>query len=335
MKFKNLIIILIILSTCFVYSAEPARTVFIDPKDAFQILDITNTPLLDAATLKQAFESVTFEDVKKAYRKKAREWHPDKNRDRKELAELNFKEIVQAYESLEHSKHLLKSAAPSDCAAAASGVPESTDPYEDDPFETLSMHEKMDQKEYLIKLFNEGKELYSAGNLRRSRNAFEIFLKEYYSVPYLNSEYNIANLYLGRIYLDLKDFHQAERYLRAAETKPETSQEARNLLAILSIEKDKAERERLDFPPNRELALKIKIPGEPLERSYEGLIRKYQETIRHKLKYGPEFSKKLLQTLDEIAYTKEGYANDNEGIREFLESKGFSQEQIAEKLAKL
>ena len=33
------------------------------------------------------------QDVKKAYRKKALEWHPDRNGDRQELAETKFKEI--------------------------------------------------------------------------------------------------------------------------------------------------------------------------------------------------------------------------------------------------
>uniref|UniRef100_A0A8D0BWZ2 J domain-containing protein n=1 Tax=Salvator merianae TaxID=96440 RepID=A0A8D0BWZ2_SALMN len=40
------------------------------------------------------------EDIKKAYRKKALQWHPDKNPDNKELAEQKFKEIAEAYEVL-------------------------------------------------------------------------------------------------------------------------------------------------------------------------------------------------------------------------------------------
>ncbi|XP_054828362.1 dnaJ homolog subfamily B member 2 isoform X1 [Eublepharis macularius] len=40
------------------------------------------------------------DDIKKAYRKKALKWHPDKNPDNKEYAEQKFKEIAEAYEVL-------------------------------------------------------------------------------------------------------------------------------------------------------------------------------------------------------------------------------------------
>ncbi|XP_038044831.1 dnaJ homolog subfamily B member 6-like isoform X1 [Patiria miniata] len=42
----------------------------------------------------------SLEDIKKAYRKKALKWHPDKNPNNKEEAERRFKEIAQAYEVL-------------------------------------------------------------------------------------------------------------------------------------------------------------------------------------------------------------------------------------------
>lgn len=40
------------------------------------------------------------EEIKKSYRKMALKWHPDKNLERKEIAEVNFKRISEAYEVL-------------------------------------------------------------------------------------------------------------------------------------------------------------------------------------------------------------------------------------------
>lgn len=52
--------------------------------------------------------SASADDIKKAYRKKALQWHPDKNPDNKEFAERKFKEVAEAYEVLsdKHKREL-------------------------------------------------------------------------------------------------------------------------------------------------------------------------------------------------------------------------------------
>ncbi|XP_076328218.1 dnaJ homolog subfamily B member 6-B-like [Tachypleus tridentatus] len=54
--------------------------------DYYEVLEIQRT--------------ATPEEVKKAYRRLALKWHPDKNPDQKDLAEFMFKEISEAYEVL-------------------------------------------------------------------------------------------------------------------------------------------------------------------------------------------------------------------------------------------
>ncbi|KXJ28234.1 dnaJ homolog subfamily B member 6 [Exaiptasia diaphana] len=49
-------------------------------------------------------KSATEQDIKKAYRRLALKWHPDKNPDNKDEAEAKFKEISEAYEVLSDEK---------------------------------------------------------------------------------------------------------------------------------------------------------------------------------------------------------------------------------------
>ena len=53
---------------------------------------------VDYYKILQVDKNATDEDLKKAYRKLAMKWHPDKNPNNKKEAETKFKQISEAYE---------------------------------------------------------------------------------------------------------------------------------------------------------------------------------------------------------------------------------------------
>ncbi|XP_044471135.1 dnaJ homolog subfamily B member 1-like [Mangifera indica] len=55
---------------------------------------------MDYYNILKVNKNATDDDLKKAYRKLAMKWHPDKNRDNKKEAEAKFKQISEAYEVL-------------------------------------------------------------------------------------------------------------------------------------------------------------------------------------------------------------------------------------------
>lgn len=53
---------------------------------------------VDYYRLLQVDRSASDDDLKKAYRKLAMKWHPDKNPNRKKEAETKFKQVSEAYD---------------------------------------------------------------------------------------------------------------------------------------------------------------------------------------------------------------------------------------------
>eukprot|EP00747_Dinoflagellata_sp_TGD_P197304 gnl/TRDRNA2_/TRDRNA2_68513_c0_seq1.p1 gnl/TRDRNA2_/TRDRNA2_68513_c0~~gnl/TRDRNA2_/TRDRNA2_68513_c0_seq1.p1 ORF type:complete len:487 (-),score=76.89 gnl/TRDRNA2_/TRDRNA2_68513_c0_seq1:95-1555(-) len=62
----------------------------VDSDDYYRVLDVD--------------QSATLDDVKKAYRKLAVKWHPDKNPDLKEQAQEKFKRVAEAYDVLSNEE---------------------------------------------------------------------------------------------------------------------------------------------------------------------------------------------------------------------------------------
>ena len=71
-------------------------------KDYYDILgkNSTSKPKLTRFSIGISKQSATQDSIKKAYRKQALKWHPDRNPDNKELADKKFKEVSEAFEVL-------------------------------------------------------------------------------------------------------------------------------------------------------------------------------------------------------------------------------------------
>ena len=63
---------------------------------------------MDFYEVLQAPRTATEDDLKKAYRKLAMKWHPDKNPNNKAEAEARFKDISVAYEVRNQSMSALR-----------------------------------------------------------------------------------------------------------------------------------------------------------------------------------------------------------------------------------
>lgn len=61
---------------------------------------------VDYYKLLQVDRNVSDEDLKKAYRKLAMKWHPDKNPNNKKEAEAKFKQISEAYDVCQFNTYL-------------------------------------------------------------------------------------------------------------------------------------------------------------------------------------------------------------------------------------
>ena len=71
----------------------------------------------------------TKDNIKKAYKKSALKWHPDRNRNKKKAAEEKFKEINEAYEILSNpEKKDLYDKYGEDVAQGKTGGPTTFDP---------------------------------------------------------------------------------------------------------------------------------------------------------------------------------------------------------------
>lgn len=76
-------------------------------------------------------KSASADDIKKAYRKQALEWHPDRHKDNKEAAEKRFKEINEAYQVLSNPQKKSSYDQYGHAGASASGY---GDPSQGNPF---------------------------------------------------------------------------------------------------------------------------------------------------------------------------------------------------------
>lgn len=134
-------------------------------------------------------KAATTADVKKAYRKLALQWHPDKNQNNVEEANRRFKQICQAYETLSDEKQRaaydLKNARPTFRAhrykSTSTKSPSSpSKPYFETSFDDEFSHHFKQHQQLFRDLFG-GDEFFGFSGRKSDTRSFVSFIRDPFS----------------------------------------------------------------------------------------------------------------------------------------------------------